>query len=143
MITSLVHHFPPKHHPRALGIIEPVLAKEPDNIPCLLGHAYILRYSRKYAEGKSLFAGAARLVNKEEDHLSYLEAVEEVAWCDSLSKNYQDACEGLRSIIDELDDIAEHSARKARVWWRLGQTLWNQNRPCSSLNSFFWSRSLT
>lgn len=137
MVTSLVHHFPPKHHPRALGIIEPVLAKEPDNIPCSLARAYILRYGRKYAESRSLFARVARLVNREEDHILYLEAMEEVAWCDSLSTNYKDAREGLRSIIDELGDTAEHSERKARIWWRLGQTLWNQNRPCFPFNYLF------
>ena len=140
--TGLVHHFPPKHHQRALGIIESVLAKEPKNVPCLLAHAYILRYSRKYAEGKLLFARVAQLVNKEDDHILYLEAQEEVAWCDSLSTNYHDACKGLRRIIEELDPVDENAERKARVWWRLGQTLWNYNRSCT-LDCFFRRAVLT
>jgi superkiller protein 3 len=128
MATGLVHHFPPKHHPRALGIIEQVLTKEPNNVPCLLAYAYVLRCGQKYTESRLLFVRVAQLVNKEESRLLYLEAKEEVAWCDSLSTNYHDACVGLRSIKDELEVVDNHTERKARVWWRLGQTLWNQNR---------------
>lgn len=133
MSTSLVHHFPPKHHPRALGIIEQVLSQQPSNIPCLIARAYILRYGQKYDEARTLFAKVASMVNEKQDddeedrRLLYLEAMEEVAWCDSLSGNYSRAKNGLKAVVDELEGLDSHSDRKAKAWWRLGKTLWDQD----------------
>lgn len=129
MATSLVHHFPPKHHSRALGIIEQVLSQQPENIPCLLGRAYILRYAQKYAEARAIFAKVAKLVNGEEPHdkLLRLEAEEEVSWCDSLLGDYESAKTALKVVIDEIEGFDDQPNRKARAWWRLGKTLWDQD----------------
>ena len=56
LATALVQFYPPKHHTRALGIINAVLAKDPDNVPCLMGRGYILEYVGKWQEAEALFA---------------------------------------------------------------------------------------
>ncbi|KAF8322289.1 hypothetical protein DL93DRAFT_2205831 [Clavulina sp. PMI_390] len=132
MSTSLVHHFPPKHHPRALGVIEQVLASQPENVACLMARAYTLRYAEKYPAAEAIFSQVAKLIQQEQeeakvDKLLYLEAKEEEAWCQSLSGDYESTVIGLKGVIDELDGFEDQPRRQAQAWWRLGRTFWDQN----------------
>ena len=128
-----MHLYPPKHHPRALGVLESVLSQDPDNIQALLARGYVLRYAVKYAQAGQLFARVAELVSVDVDPLLKLEAEEEVAWCASLSGDTTQAVIGLRRVIDTLDLLEDHDERKALAWWRLGKTLWDQNGGLSLL----------
>ena len=128
-----MHLYPPKHHPRALGVLESVLSRDPDNIKALFARGYVLRYAAKYAQAEQLFSRVADLVSAEVVPLLKLEAEEEVAWCASLSGDNTRAVNGLRRVIDSLELLEGHDERKAQAWWRLGKTLWDQNGGLSNI----------
>lgn len=127
--TALVHFYPPKHHPRALGVIETVLSQDPINVSSILARAYVLRYAGKYEEARKLFSQGAKLILGHEptQTLLRLEAEEEIAWCTTLLGQYDKAANALRTIIGALDGFEGYEERKAQAWWRLGRTLWDQN----------------
>ena len=142
MATSLVHLFPPKHHSRALGILESVLAQNPDHVPCLLARGYVFRYAGKYSEARGLFVRVAKLASKqEEDLLILLEAQEEIGWCDALSGELTRAEGELKTVIEVLDGLPGEEEMKAKAWWRLGRTLWDQGGR-STLATRLWAISL-
>lgn len=133
MSTALVHLFPPKHHARALGIIDQVLSQDPANVPCLLARGYVSRYAGKYEDAQIVFSKVAGLVDatSTEGLLLQLEAKEEAAWCNSRLGRYVEAEVALREVIGALDGLElqenELESRKAKAWWRMGKTLWDRN----------------
>jgi superkiller protein 3 len=122
LTTSLVHFFPPKHHTRALGIIEVVLTQDPDNVACLMGRAYVLQYMEKWNEAGTLFTKVTQLVP--EDSEDGLRAKEEHAWCQFQARDIQSAISGLKSVFDALDGLDDRDLDKARCLWRLGKCHW-------------------
>lgn len=121
--TSLVHLFPPKHHARALRILDDVLAEDPDNIRCLLGRAYTLQYANKWSEAKPLFDKVAALLP--DDLVDGLRAQEESAWCTMKSHDPDGAAQALQVVVDVLDSLDGRDSDQARSRWRLGQCHWN------------------
>lgn len=89
-----------------------------------MGRAYVLRYAGKYEDARLGFVRVIKLAAN--DQAILLEAKEEAAWCSSVLGRYEEAETGLASIIEILDDMDGHDEDKARAWWRLGQTFWNQ-----------------
>ena len=96
LVTSLVHLYPPKHHPRALGIIDEVLAQEPENIACFMGRAYVLQAVNKWDEARALFTKVAQLIP--EDLEDGIRAKEELAWCKSHGQDIEGGITGLKSV---------------------------------------------
>lgn len=122
LATALVDFYPPKHHTRALGIIDVVLAKDPDNVPCLMGRGYILEYAGKW-EAEALFSKVAQLLPDDTDYV--LRAREEAAWCKANSGSLEEAADELKEIKATLDGLEERGTDKARCWYRLGRCYWN------------------
>ena len=123
LATALVDFYPPKHHPRALGIINAILAKDPDNVPCLMGRGYVLEYVGKWQEAEELFAKVARLLPDDLDR--GLRAREESAWCKANSGGLEKAAAELKEVIATLDGLEERETDKARCWYRLGRCYWD------------------
>ncbi|RPD63776.1 TPR-like protein [Lentinus tigrinus ALCF2SS1-6] len=121
--TSLVHHFPPKHHTRALRYIDEVLAEDPKNIPALMGRGFILQYAKKWSEASLIFAKVAELDADGVEH--GLRAKEEHAWCTVMCGDLQAAADELREVIRVLDELEGRDDDKARAWWRLGRCYWD------------------
>ncbi|KAH8093923.1 TPR-like protein [Cristinia sonorae] len=121
--TCLVHLFPPKHHTRALGVINSILAEDPDNIRCLMGRGYILQYSNKWGEAKVVFDKVASLLPGDLD--DGIRAQEEAAWCTRQSQDPDSASKALSAIVDILDGLDGRETDQARCRWRLGQCFWN------------------
>ncbi|KAK7692824.1 hypothetical protein QCA50_004459 [Cerrena zonata] len=121
--TSLVHLFPPKHHVRALGIIDEVLLQDPQNIRCLMGRAYILQFAQKWTQAADLFSEVARLLPEDVDN--GLRAKEEFAWCNVEAGDADSGSTGLKEVLELLDPLENREADQARCWWRLGKCYWN------------------
>ncbi|KAH9940522.1 TPR-like protein [Epithele typhae] len=122
LATSLVHHFPPKHHLRALKIVDELLRGDPDNIPSLMAKGFILYYAKKWSQASEVFGKVAAL-----DHdglLEVLRAKEEHAWCEAMCGNLVAAADELRVVIETSDELEGHEEDKARAWWRLGRCYW-------------------
>ena len=139
--TALVHLFPPKHHLRAFGIIQNILAEDRKNIKALLAGGYVHQYARRWRDAIEHF----RLVtdNTPLDSPLGLEATEELGWSTVQRGTPDEGANLLRSVLDTLEtkDGMEHE--KARCWWRLGKTLWKEDDAEAQTESYkLWITSL-
>lgn len=117
--TSLVSFFPPKHHARALRILDDVLAADPDNIPCIMGRAYVLQHVAKWEDAVALFGRAESLSRNGTS--TRLRAREEEVWCHVQLGEVEMAEEALTALAGELDALDGSETDRARCWWRLGK----------------------
>ncbi|KAH9947609.1 TPR-like protein [Amylocystis lapponica] len=123
LATSLVQYFPPKHHPRALDMITQVLVQDPDNVPCLMGRAYVLQHARKWTEAGELFERVAQLLPDDLDQ--GLRAKEEQAWCRAMNHDLEGGANALQEVLAVLDAVEDREDDQARCWWRLGRCYWD------------------
>lgn len=122
LATSLVHYFPPKHHTRALGIIDEVLTLDPDNVPCLMARAYILEALERWDDAAKLFEKVAQILPEEMS--DGLRAKEEQAWCQFQVHEGDTAISGLKEVLDVLEGLEDRDEDKARCLWRIGKCHW-------------------
>ncbi len=123
LASALVHYFPPKHHARALGIINDVLTDDPDNVRCLMGRAYILQASKKWEDASSLFSRVAELIPEDLDE--GIRAKEESAWCIAHAHDPRSGANALKVVLGALDQLEGRESDQARCWWRLGKCYWD------------------
>lgn len=121
LATSLVHYFPPKHHIRALGIIDEVLTLDPDNVACIMGRGYILEALKRWDDAAELFERIAQALPDVGDGLR---AKEEQAWCRFQVHDGETAISGLKLVLDVLDGLENRNEDKARCLWRIGKCHW-------------------
>ncbi|GBE81379.1 Superkiller protein [Sparassis crispa] len=126
--VSLVHHFAPKYHSRALGIIDQVLSQDPDNVPCLMGRGFVLQRAEKWAEAGELFNRVAHLIPDDRNH--GIRAKEEQAWCQAKRHDPEGGSKALAAVVTVLDELDGKDADKARCWWRLGKCYWDMGDHC-------------
>ncbi|KAJ7594704.1 TPR-like protein [Mycena floridula] len=123
MATALVHLFPPKHHARAMKIVEEVLSQLPDHVPCLMAHGYILRDAQNWAEAAEAFAKISALLP--EDHEDGLRAKEEQAWCLCQGADVEGGIRQLNEVLKTLEELGDRDHDCSRCLWRLGKCLWD------------------
>lgn len=121
--VSLVHHFPPKHHTRALRIIDVVLSHDSGNVPCLLARGCIMRDAHKWDDAIAAFGGVVVLLP--DDPKDGLRAREERAWCLLQRQEAAEAEIEFLSVLDVIDLEDGRDTEKARCWWRLGRCRWD------------------
>ncbi|KAH7923951.1 TPR-like protein [Leucogyrophana mollusca] len=122
LATSLVHLFPPKHHPRAIRLLDDVLSLDPDNVDCLISRGYVLQSAEKWEEAESLFAKADALIP--DDLEKGLRAKEERAWCHSRTQ-LTEGMNLLKGVLDTLNGLDDRDPDKARCLWRIGKCCWD------------------
>ena len=134
--TSLVHYYPPKHHLRALGILDDVLLNDEVNVPSLMGRAYILQASRDWNAAAQLFLRVYELLS--DDVNEGLRAREEQAWCALHQGREDEAADALEAVSEVLDNLEGREMDQARCWWRMGKCAWQTegeypppSLPCS------------
>ncbi|KAK2467787.1 hypothetical protein APHAL10511_000082 [Amanita phalloides] len=123
--TSLVHLYPPKHHARALVIIDDVLSHNADNTTCLLGKAFILQASQKWEEARSHFLRVANLLP--EDEPDRLRSIEEAAWCQIHFGQQEEGLTSLQHVLASLNALHGRGVDRARCLWRIGQCQWKMD----------------
>ncbi|KAJ7251764.1 TPR-like protein [Mycena haematopus] len=123
LATSLVHLFPPKHHARALSVLEEVLSQAPNNAPCLMGRAYILQHEKRWDDAAELFARVSDLLP--EDLALGIRAKEEYAWCKSQAGELQSGIQGLEDALAVLTELEDAKDDCARCLWRIGKSYWD------------------
>ena len=122
LATSLVHLYPPKHHTRALRILEDVLSEDPNNVNCLMGRGYVLQSAGKWLEAASCFSRVSD--SHTEETRDIIRAQEEHAWCEVQLNHLDEAVAELRTVIELLENEEDSDADKSRSWWRLGRAHW-------------------
>jgi superkiller protein 3 len=115
--------FPPKHHARAIPIIDEILAEDPDNVSCLMGRAYIFQHAHKWADAGRLFSNVTQLLPN--DLFEGLRAKEEYAWCQGQTNQLQPGISGLKVVLEALEKLEDRDVDKARCLWRLGKCYWD------------------
>ncbi|KAF7315319.1 Antiviral protein [Mycena indigotica] len=121
--TSLVHLFPPKHHVRALSILDDVLAEAPDNTLCLMSRAYILEHEERWIDAATLFNRVSTLLP--DDLQLGIRAKEEESWCIALSGDLAAGIHGLETVLTTLKTLEGGEADCARTLYRIGRAYWD------------------
>lgn len=120
LAAALVHLYPPKHHARALRLLDDVLTFDANNVDALVGRGYIFQHTGKWEEARALFDKATSLLPPET--LKSIRAKEESAWC--LSKiQVEQGVQALKEVLKELQGD-EHDMDRARCLWRIGKGCW-------------------
>lgn len=128
--TSLVQYYPPKHHPRALRILDNILSDDGDNVPSLMGRAYILEASKDWDAASELFLRVHELLPDDFDE--GLRAREEHAWC-TLHQGDGDVAAGeLKAVSEILSNLEGRETDQARCSWRMGKCAWQAEGSCPS-----------
>jgi superkiller protein 3 len=120
--TSLVHHYPPKHHASALRILDGVLSDDEANVPSLMGRAYIFQASGDWAAAATSFSRVCELLPDDVD--KGIRAREEQAWCALHQGNGEVAMDELKAISEVLDNLEDREVDQARCWWKMGKCAW-------------------
>ena len=120
--TSLVHFYPPKHHARALRILDDILSDDDANVPSLMGRAYILQASKDWVAASELFLRVNELLPDDVDE--GLRAREEHAWCILQQGSGGVAANELKAVSEVLDNLEGREVDQARCWWRMGKCAW-------------------
>lgn len=143
--TSLVHFYPPKHHARALPIIDEVLDLDASNVPTLMSRGYVYEYAKQWEQGRDIFFKVMEITGGGGDD-EYgvsdhgLRAREEYAWCDVQLGELEKGAEGLKAVIEMIgEDVEGKEEDKARCLWRLGKVYWEMggkycSRPLSLIH---------
>jgi len=139
--TALVHLFPPKHHRRALGIIQNILTEDRENVKALFVGGYVHQYAARWQEAIEHFKLVTTKVPL--DSSLGLEATEELGWSIVQRGAPDEGANLLRNVLEILEtkDGMEHE--KARCWWRLGKTIWKEDDAETQTESYkLWITSL-
>jgi len=133
LATSLVHLYPPKHHTRALRILEDVLSEDPNNVNCLMGRGYVLQRAGKWLEAASCFSRVSD--GHPEETRDCIRAQEEHAWCQVQLNRIDVAITELGTVIELLENEENSDESKSRSWWRLGRAYWEMGGERIGYNS--------
>ncbi|KAJ7188466.1 TPR-like protein [Mycena filopes] len=123
LATSFVHLFPPKHHARALSVIDEVLSQAPDNTQCLMGRGYILQHDKRWEDAEDLFGRVSDLL-LDNSELG-IRAKEEKAWCQSQAGKLEAGIQGLEDVLAALMEAEDVDEDCARCLWRIGKSYWD------------------
>jgi superkiller protein 3 len=141
LATSLVHLYPPKHHTRALRILEDVLSEDPNNVNCLMSRGYVLQRAGKWLEAASCFSRVSD--SHTEDTRDCIRAQEEHAWCEVQLNHLDGAITELKTVIELLENEENSDVDKSRSWWRLGRAYWEMGGERISLFFLHTSKRFT
>ncbi|KAJ6607768.1 superkiller protein 3 SKI3 [Mycena sp. CBHHK59/15] len=122
LAMSLVHLFPPKHHSRALSVIDEVLSQSPSNAACLMGRAYILQEGKRWGPAAELFDTVSNLPGNSQ---LGIRAKEESAWCQSQAGEVESGIEGLQDVLAILTELESSDSECSRCLWRIGKCYWD------------------
>ena len=122
LATSLVYLYPPKHHTRALRILDEVLSDDPSNVNCLMGRGCVLQRAGKWFEAASCFSQVSD--GLPEESRGSIRAQEEHAWCEVQLNHTDRAIAELKAVIELLENEEDSDEDKSRCWWRLGRAYW-------------------
>ena len=134
LATSLVQHFPPKHHARALRIIDQILQQDADNVPSLMCRGYIYQHIKNWTESASLFSRVIELSPADTDNA--VRAKEEHAWCMVQLRALEQGVRELQDTLSALLSLEGKEEDKARCQWRLGKAHWEMGGSYSISHLF-------
>lgn len=128
--SALVHFFAPKHHPRAMQLLNGVIKQNPKATACLMGKGYIFLGEGRFTEAREQFEAALeierskRIVADQAMSILELEATECVGWSMIKESRLQEGRSKLLEVVDVLDKDESRNQDSARVWTRIGHAEW-------------------
>ncbi|WRT67666.1 uncharacterized protein IL334_004638 [Kwoniella shivajii] len=125
---ALVPYFSPKHHPRAIRLLDGVLKSYPSNAEARFARAQIHQAAGKWAYARKEFQ---TLLDSGGDEKDVVSSKEELGWCFVNEGELEKGREVLEEVVEIRDARKEEQEGKddeafarARAWWRLGKTEW-------------------
>ncbi|KAI0063698.1 superkiller protein 3 SKI3 [Artomyces pyxidatus] len=134
LCTALVHWYPPKHHVRALRIIDEILLQDPKNVRSLMGRGYILQREGNWTEALSMFSLVMDVLPKDDNEST--RAREEHAWCQVQLHQLDEGVAELNTALDLLVGLENKEEDQARCNWRLGKAYWESQAFDKSYTHF-------
>ncbi|EIW82901.1 TPR-like protein, partial [Coniophora puteana RWD-64-598 SS2] len=133
---ALVHLHPPRHHPRAIHLVEAALAQNAQRSRSLITKGYIMQNASRWQEAADLASRKARVIQD-----NTLLAEEEYSWCVSrLEGRIVEGLAGLQSVKATLEGLHEkdssHAEDIARCVWRIGECNWANGDAEAAYASF-------
>ncbi|WWC70645.1 uncharacterized protein I206_104596 [Kwoniella pini CBS 10737] len=125
---ACVPYFAPKHHPRAIRLLEGVLKFEPNNKEARFARAQIHQAAGKWSHARKEFKS---LIDAGGDEKDVVAAKEELAWCLVNDGDLEKGREILEEVVEirdarwEKDGKDDEAYSRARAWWRLGRAEWS------------------
>jgi superkiller protein 3 len=125
--VALVPYYTPKHHPRALRLLNGVLTADKANTEARFARAQISEAAGEWENARKEFQYLLDAGGSEKDMIT---AKEELGWCLVNEGKLEEGRDVLEGIVESRDASLEDGARddeafvRARAWWRLGQTEW-------------------
>lgn len=137
--SAFVHYYAPKHHPKALKLLDGVLTDHPDSVPCFMGRGYVFAGEQRWHEARLEFEKAIALEQESQNSTAVpkegqpagsiwstfrLEATEQQGWCMTKEAMLAEGIEVLRGVAEVFDADVARKIDSARVWWRIGVAEW-------------------
>ncbi|GMK57364.1 hypothetical protein CspeluHIS016_0401980 [Cutaneotrichosporon spelunceum] len=125
--VALVPYYPPKHHQRALQLLNGVLKLQPANYAARFGIGQVLEVAGDWAGAQAQFQ---RLLDQGGDDKEMTAAKEELGWCLVNEGKLTEGRDVLEEVVEVRDTRKEQEGKddeafvRARAWWRLGRTEW-------------------
>nr|XP_019045775.1 superkiller protein 3 [Kwoniella bestiolae CBS 10118]OCF24705.1 superkiller protein 3 [Kwoniella bestiolae CBS 10118] len=124
---ACVPYFAPKHHPRAIRLLDGVLKGYPDNKEARFARARIHQAAGKWSYARKEFQ---TLIDAGGDEKDVVAAKEELGWCLVNEGELEKGREILEEVVEIRDARNEQEGKddeayqRARAWCRLGRTEW-------------------
>ncbi|VDB87360.1 unnamed protein product [Peniophora sp. CBMAI 1063] len=136
LATALVHHFPPKHHARALRMLDDILSADPENVSCLMGRGYVMQRKSSWEEAANMFTRVP------DEHDEGIRAREEEAWCAVQLYRLDEGIAGLEGVLGQLDGVEGKDEDRARCLYRLGHAYWEKGDESHEAAYKYYIKSL-
>ncbi|GAA97836.1 uncharacterized protein L969DRAFT_96178 [Mixia osmundae IAM 14324] len=135
MALAYVEYDAPKHHVRALRLLDPLLLTRPDDAECLFARATIRAASEEWKDAEKSFT--AVLASSSASNSLQAQAKEEQAWCRVNQSDFTTGLQGLETALSGIfDSVDTAHERLARLHWRIGSCYWRMagdDRPAKQL----------
>ncbi|WVQ65903.1 uncharacterized protein L199_004081 [Kwoniella botswanensis] len=124
---ACVPYFAPKHHPRAIRLLDGVLKSHPDNKEARFARAQIHQAAGQWSYARKEFQ---TLIDAGGDENDVVAAKEELGWCLVNEGELEKGREILEEVVEirdarkEQDGKDDEAYQRARAWYRLGRTEW-------------------
>ncbi|KAK9457891.1 hypothetical protein V1511DRAFT_491157 [Dipodascopsis uninucleata] len=134
LATSYIYYHAPRHFKDALEIFDLVSKYDSNNTEALIGKSLILIESAKVEEAYDLLS---KLLKNDEGNVT---ALTESSWCKILLGDYKSGRAGLSHCLSMIEkDDASSTSLRAKIWWRIGYSFWNESESYRSDRSAAYS----
>ncbi|KAK7206873.1 hypothetical protein BZA70DRAFT_117069 [Myxozyma melibiosi] len=136
--TAYIYYQAPRHFDEALHIFDEILSDMPDHSQALIGKALIFEEQCQVTEARDILQS---ILDKDPKNVV---ALSEISWCKILLGQHEEGRAGLEKCLSLLtrDDPSSENM-KAKIWWRIGKSMWDERSDLRSDRSRSYNAFVT